>query len=133
MKFVYLDAAVFRANIVINAAGNYGDLVEAMHRMSPFTIKPRKGQFLVYKKTEAPLVNRLRNMRSNFIHLGLFSLYQVKRPKEFWCSLPSMVISLWDQQQMKKIRETILSLIRYRECPLCKFRRRLLEYWPRKD
>ena len=40
----------FAATVVINAAGNFGDLVEAMARPSPFTIKPRKGQFLVFDK-----------------------------------------------------------------------------------
>ena len=39
-----------RAGVVINCAGNYGDLVEAIARPSPFAIKPRKGQFLVYDK-----------------------------------------------------------------------------------
>ena len=40
----------FTATVVVNAAGNFGDLVEAMARPSPFTIKPRKGQFLVFDK-----------------------------------------------------------------------------------
>jgi glycerol-3-phosphate dehydrogenase len=44
------------ANVVINAAGNYGDLVEAIHRESPFTITPRKGQFVVFDKPAAGLV-----------------------------------------------------------------------------
>src|SRR6185295_377907 len=34
------------AGVVINAAGNYGDLVEAINQESPFTITPRKGQFV---------------------------------------------------------------------------------------
>ncbi len=38
------------ARIVVNAAGNYGDFVEAIARPSPFTIKPRKGQFVVFDK-----------------------------------------------------------------------------------
>ena len=38
------------ASVVINAAGNFGDLVELMARLSPFTIKPRKGQFVVFDK-----------------------------------------------------------------------------------
>ena len=40
----------FTATVVVNAAGNLGDLVEAMARPSPFTIKPRKGQFVVFDK-----------------------------------------------------------------------------------
>jgi glycerol-3-phosphate dehydrogenase len=42
-----------RAEVVINAAGNYGDLVEAINRQSPFTITPRKGQFVVFDKPAA--------------------------------------------------------------------------------
>ena len=44
------DSATMRASVVVNCAGNYGDLVEAIARPSPFAIKPRKGQFLVYDK-----------------------------------------------------------------------------------
>ena len=44
------------AAVVINAAGNYGDLVEAFARPSPFRIKPRKGQFVVFDKPAARLV-----------------------------------------------------------------------------
>ena len=47
------------ANVVINAAGNYGDLVEAIHRESPFTITPRKGQFVVFDKPAANLVHAI--------------------------------------------------------------------------
>lgn len=45
-----------RARTVINCAGLFGDLVEAICRPSPFTIKPRKGQFLVFDKPAAGLV-----------------------------------------------------------------------------
>ncbi len=41
------------ASLVINAAGLFGDLVEAIARPSPFTIKPRKGQFVVFDKPAA--------------------------------------------------------------------------------
>ena len=41
------------ARTVINCAGNYGDLVEALARPSPFRIRPRKGQFVVFDKTAA--------------------------------------------------------------------------------
>jgi glycerol-3-phosphate dehydrogenase len=40
-----------RAAIVVNCAGNQGDIVEAIARPSPFEIRPRKGQFLVMDKT----------------------------------------------------------------------------------
>jgi glycerol-3-phosphate dehydrogenase len=42
--------APVRSRIAVNCAGNYGDLVEAIARPSPFTITPRKGQFVVYDK-----------------------------------------------------------------------------------
>jgi len=45
-----------QARIVINAAGNYGDLVEAIARPSPFAIKPRKGQFVVFDKSASRLI-----------------------------------------------------------------------------
>ena len=48
-----------RAAIVINAAGNYGDVVEAINRESPFTITPRKGQFVVFDKPAAKLVHAI--------------------------------------------------------------------------
>jgi glycerol-3-phosphate dehydrogenase len=44
------------ARVVINAAGNYGDLVEAIARSSPFRIRPRKGQFVVFDKPAARLI-----------------------------------------------------------------------------
>jgi len=47
---------IIEARIVINAAGNYGDLVEAIARPSPFRIKPRKGQFVVFDKPAARLI-----------------------------------------------------------------------------
>ncbi len=47
------------ARIVINAAGLFGDRVEALARPSPFTIKPRKGQFVVFDKPAARLVRSI--------------------------------------------------------------------------
>ena len=47
------------ASIVINAAGNFGDLVELMARLSPFTIKPRKGQFVVFDKPSYKLLRAI--------------------------------------------------------------------------
>ena len=41
----------FKAKLVINCAGNFGDLVESFARPSPFHIRPRKGQFVVFDKT----------------------------------------------------------------------------------
>jgi glycerol-3-phosphate dehydrogenase len=45
-----------RAAVVINAAGIHGDHVEGIVRESPFTIRPRKGQFVVLDKAAARLV-----------------------------------------------------------------------------
>jgi glycerol-3-phosphate dehydrogenase len=44
------------ARIVANAAGLQGDVIEAMARPSPFVIKPRKGQFVVFDKPAARLI-----------------------------------------------------------------------------
>ncbi|SPT68445.1 L-2-hydroxyglutarate oxidase LhgO [Anaerobiospirillum thomasii] len=41
--------------MVINCAGLFGDHVENMVHKSPFVIKPRKGQFVVFDKTAASL------------------------------------------------------------------------------
>ncbi|MBL8790717.1 MAG: FAD-dependent oxidoreductase, partial [Rhizobiales bacterium] len=47
------------ARIVINAAGLFGDRVEAFARSSPFAIKPRKGQFVVFDKQASQLVRTI--------------------------------------------------------------------------
>jgi glycerol-3-phosphate dehydrogenase len=47
------------ARVAINAAGLFGDHVEAMARPSPFTIHPRKGQFVVFDKPAAKLVRSI--------------------------------------------------------------------------
>ncbi|MBI5117562.1 NAD(P)/FAD-dependent oxidoreductase [Candidatus Poribacteria bacterium] len=47
---------LFKAGVVINCAGNFGDIVEAINRPSAFRITPRKGQFLVYDKPAADLL-----------------------------------------------------------------------------
>lgn len=47
------------ARIVVNAAGNFGDLVESIARPSPFRISPRRGQFVVFDKPAARLVNAI--------------------------------------------------------------------------
>ena len=48
-----------RGTVVINCAGLFGDIVEAIHRPSPFQIRPRKGQFVVFDKPAAGLVNAI--------------------------------------------------------------------------
>lgn len=52
-------AGAVLARTVINCSGNYGDLVEAIARPSPFTIKPRKGQFVVLDKTASALLDAI--------------------------------------------------------------------------
>ena len=47
------------ARIVVNAAGNFGDLVETIVRPSPFTITPRRGQFVVFDKEASKLVDAI--------------------------------------------------------------------------
>jgi glycerol-3-phosphate dehydrogenase len=47
------------AHIVINAAGLFGDHVEALVRQSPFTIFPRKGQFVVFDKPASKLLRSI--------------------------------------------------------------------------
>lgn len=47
------------ARIVVNAAGNFGDLVEAIARPAPFAITPRRGQFVVFDKPASKLVNAI--------------------------------------------------------------------------
>jgi glycerol-3-phosphate dehydrogenase len=44
------------AKVVINAAGLYGDQIESIARTSPFEIRPRKGQFVVFDKPARELV-----------------------------------------------------------------------------
>ena len=48
-----------KARTVVNCAGNFGDRVEEINRPSPFQIRPRKGQFLVYDKSAADLFNSI--------------------------------------------------------------------------
>jgi glycerol-3-phosphate dehydrogenase len=47
------------ARIVINAAGLYGDHVEALAHDPGFKIKPRKGQFVVFDKPAAKLLRAI--------------------------------------------------------------------------
>ncbi len=47
----------FTARIVINCSGNQGDIVQRICTTPAFEIRPRKGQFLVYDKSAASLIN----------------------------------------------------------------------------
>ncbi len=47
------------ARTVVNAAGNFGDIVESIARVSPFAIRPRKGQFVVFDKPAAKLLRAI--------------------------------------------------------------------------
>ena len=48
-----------RTKLVINCAGNHGDLLDGMWRTPEFEIHPRKGQFLVYDKAAASQINAI--------------------------------------------------------------------------
>lgn len=48
-----------QAHVVVNAAGNFGDLVEAIARPAPFAILPRRGQFVVFDKQAAEFVSAI--------------------------------------------------------------------------
>jgi glycerol-3-phosphate dehydrogenase len=47
------------ARVVINAAGNFGDIVERLVRDPPFAIRPRRGQFVVFDKPAANLIGAI--------------------------------------------------------------------------
>jgi glycerol-3-phosphate dehydrogenase len=47
------------ARIVINAAGLYGDEIEALGRPPSFTISPRRGQFVVFDKPASKLARSI--------------------------------------------------------------------------
>lgn len=53
-------AGEFASRIVVNAAGLFGDRVEALRGVVPgFTVTPRKGQFVVFDKPASRLVNAI--------------------------------------------------------------------------
>ena len=56
---LHSKAGPVSARFVINAAGNFGDLVEAIARPSPFTITPRRGQFVVFDKQASELIDAI--------------------------------------------------------------------------
>ncbi len=49
----------FHGRIVINCTGNQGDIVQGICTPPRFEIRPRKGQFLVYDKSAAGLINSI--------------------------------------------------------------------------
>ena len=54
------SAGSFEARIVVNAAGLFGDRVERLRGAEPgFTVRPRKGQFIVFDKPARRLVNAI--------------------------------------------------------------------------
>jgi glycerol-3-phosphate dehydrogenase len=53
------EQGTITAGIVINAAGNHGDTIEAICRPSPFKVTPRKGQFVVFDKPAAQLIKSI--------------------------------------------------------------------------
>jgi glycerol-3-phosphate dehydrogenase len=56
---LHTEAGDVDASVVINAAGLHGDIVETIHRPSPFAIRPRKGQFVVFDKSANGLVRSI--------------------------------------------------------------------------
>ncbi|MCB6182880.1 NAD(P)/FAD-dependent oxidoreductase [Leeia sp. TBRC 13508] len=56
---LHTSQGLFQTKLVINCAGNQGDIVEAICRPSPFHITPRKGQFVVFDKTAASLAKHI--------------------------------------------------------------------------
>jgi glycerol-3-phosphate dehydrogenase len=56
---LHTTRGTFEARVVVNAAGLHGDIVEAISRPSPFAIRPRKGQFVVFDKSASSLVRSI--------------------------------------------------------------------------
>ncbi|HEX2581285.1 MAG TPA: FAD-dependent oxidoreductase [Dongiaceae bacterium] len=56
---LHTNRGPYEADWVINAAGLYGDIVEAIAREAPFRIHPRKGQFVVFDKPAARLLTHI--------------------------------------------------------------------------
>ena len=52
-------STAIRAGVVINCAGNFGDLVEAISHPPRFEIRPRNGQFVVLDKTASRLAHSI--------------------------------------------------------------------------
>ena len=56
---LHTTQGVVTADLVVNAAGNQGDIIEAINRPAPFKITPRKGQFVVFDKPAARLLKAI--------------------------------------------------------------------------
>ena len=50
---------LFKAKMIINSAGLYGNVVEEIHAPSKFNIKPRMGQFVIFDSTAGLLLNSM--------------------------------------------------------------------------
>lgn len=50
---------IVKTKLVINCAGNHGDLVDGLWRTPDYEIRPRKGQFLVYDKAAVAEINAI--------------------------------------------------------------------------
>lgn len=53
------QTAHLKAKRIINAAGLYADEIAGMVGMNEFTIAPKQGQYLLFDKTQGPLVNKV--------------------------------------------------------------------------
>lgn len=60
MWWIETSRGRFMSRWIVNAAGLFGDTIEAAFLgNASFTIKPRKGQFVVFDKAAAPLLNSI--------------------------------------------------------------------------
>ena len=57
--FLSTSKGSITAKVIVNCAGLHGDKLETIHRKSPFTIKPRKGQYAVFSKSAGGLLNSI--------------------------------------------------------------------------
>lgn len=56
---VHCGQETFLTDFVVNCAGSHGDLLDGLWRRPDFTIKPRKGQFVVLDKAASGIVNSI--------------------------------------------------------------------------
>ena len=52
------DGSVVRAHYVVNAAGLHGDTVHRLFGLDGFTVRPRRGELIVFDKQARPLLHR---------------------------------------------------------------------------
>jgi glycerol-3-phosphate dehydrogenase len=52
------DGGTIRARYVVNAAGLHGDVVQRMFGHGGFTVRPRRGELIVFDKLARPLLSR---------------------------------------------------------------------------